>query len=122
MSPPGPLAAPLPGGTTTGRQALTASQLELMTRAAHKALVDCDVVIGPSKVSRLVRKFAKAVSRQGLTFHEFLTNEAHLSPVQQRRIVGHPEWARVIAYSDPTGEAAVSNVLRAQGGRQARIA
>lgn len=49
MSPPGLLAVPAPGGTTTGRQALTASQLELMTRAAHKALVDCDVVIGPSK-------------------------------------------------------------------------
>lgn len=114
MSPPGLLAQPLPGGTTTGRQALTASQLELMTRAAHKALVDCDVVIGPSKVSRLVRKFAKAVSRQGLTFHEFLTNEAHLSPSQQRRIVSHPEWAWVIAYADPTGETAVNNVLRSE--------
>lgn len=52
MSPPGLLAVPAPGGTTTGRQALTASQLELMTRAAHKALVDCDVVIGPFSYPR----------------------------------------------------------------------
>jgi hypothetical protein len=103
-----------PGGTTTGRQALTGTQLEAMTRAAHTALNDCGVIVGPSRVARIIRRFAKAISRHGYTFHEFLTNEAALTAEQQHRILGHPEWARCIAYADPTGEHAVNRVMNSR--------
>lgn len=111
-APPGATPGILPGGTTTGRQALTGSQMELMLRAAHHALAAADVVIGPSKVARIVRRFGVAVSRRGQTFHEFLTNEANLTPSQQRRVFANPDLARCIAYLDPTGETAVNNVMR----------
>ncbi len=97
--------------------ALTGAQLELMTRAAHTALSECDVVVGPSKVARLVRRFGKALSRNGVTFHEFLGREVRLTSEQRHRLLGHPEWARVIAYSDPTGEEATNRAMR--HGRQA---
>ncbi|ORX08074.1 hypothetical protein AWC30_03965 [Mycolicibacillus trivialis] len=83
-----------------------------MVTAAHKALADADVEIGPSKVARIVRRFGRAADQHGMTFHEFLTNEANLTPAQRRSVVGHPELARVIAYADPTGETAVNRVMR----------
>lgn len=101
-----------PGGTTKGRRALTSQQMELMTRAAHTALSECGVVVGPSKVARLIRRFGHALSRNGVTFHEFLGREVALTAEQRHRLLGHPEWARVIAYADPTGETAVNRAMR----------
>lgn len=92
--------------------ALTGNQLHLMTRAAHTALSECGVVVGPSKVARLVRKFGSALARNGVTFHEFLTSEVRLTAEQRHRLLGHPDWARAISYADPTGESAVNNVLK----------
>lgn len=113
-APPGITANPeIPGGTTEGRQALTGSQINLMITVAHKVMAESGVVIGPSKVSRIVRRFGQSIARHRMTFHEFLCNEANLTPAQRRTIVGHPEWQRVIAYLDPTGETAVNNVMRA---------
>lgn len=109
--PPGQLAETRTGGNTTGRQALTGSQLEAAVRAAHKVLADCGVTIGPSRVAKIVRRFSTAIARHGMTFHEFLSDEANLTSVQRHTIIGHPEWFRVIAYADPTGETAVNNVL-----------
>ena len=103
-----------PGGTTTGRPALTGTQLEAMTRAAHTALSECGVIVGPAKVARIIRRFGKAISAHGYTVHEFLTNEAALTAEQQHRILGHPEWARCIAYADPTGEHAVNRVMNSR--------
>lgn len=67
--------------------------------------------MSPSKVARLIARFDRAVGR-GRSFHEFLTTEAHLPPAVIRKLLTHPEWHRVIAYHDPTGETAVNNVLR----------
>ena len=115
MSPPTAVATNQPGGTTTGRTALTGKHLELMVRAAHTALRECEVVISPSKVNRLVRRFAKAIGRQGMTFHEFLSDEANLSPRQRVQLVANPDLARAIAYLDPVGETAVNRVKRQRG-------
>lgn len=111
-APPGITPAPAPGGTTTGRYALTGNQLEAMTRAAHAALVECDVVVGPSKVARLVRRFSSAIAKTGVTFHEFLSGEVRLTSEQRHRLLRNPDWSRAIAYCDPTGETAVNNVMR----------
>lgn len=100
-----------PGGTTTGRQALTGVQLEMMLRAAHTALAQCGIDITPMKVNRIVRNFAKALARTGKTFHEFLCDEANATDAQRHLLLLNPEWAKVIAYTDPTGEKAVNNVM-----------
>jgi hypothetical protein len=99
------------GGSTTGRVALTGHQLTLVTKAAHTALTECDVEIGPCKVNKIVRRFAKMLVRHRLTFHEFLSDSAN----SMRFAGGDPELAKVIAYLDRTGEDAVNHVMRERG-------
>jgi hypothetical protein len=55
------------------------------------------------------------VESNGLAFEEFLANSVQLTAEQRRRALANPDIARVIAYADPTGEAAVNNVLRDDG-------
>lgn len=99
-----------PGGTTTGRSALTGSELNLVTKAAYAAMAAMgDDVVSPAKVNKIVRRFAKALARARMTFHEFISDEAN------RDRIGDPELSRVIAYLDPVGEAAVNRVMRARG-------
>lgn len=93
------------GGTTKARAALTGSQIALVTTAAHKALTDCDVEIGPYKVNKIVRRFAKALVRSRMTFHEFLTDVTS----QRRLKMSDPDLARVVSYIDRTGEWATWN-------------
>jgi len=110
MSPPGLRATPrAPGGTTSP------GSHELAVRAAHKALRDCGVEILPCKVNRILRGFEKRARREGVTFHEFLSGAAGLTPGQRRRIAADPDLQRVIAYTDPTGETAVDNILKRAG-------
>jgi hypothetical protein len=103
----------VPGGTTT-RNALTGQQIEMVTRAAHKALAERGEQIGPSKIARVIRRFGHALNRSRMTFHEFLCNEAN----RPRLLLQDPELVRVIAYLDPTGETAVNNVLRQRSRRE----
>ncbi len=111
MAPPGPMADLQTGGSTRA-----GSQIEMTIRAAHTALANCGVQMSPRKVNRIVRRFERNAKANGLTFHQFLTDEANLSPEQRRRIVGNPDLARVFDYrDDPTGEMAVNNVLRQLG-------
>ncbi|MCV7255261.1 hypothetical protein H7J86_24160 [Mycobacterium hackensackense] len=67
--------------------------------------------MSPSKVARIVARFDRALGR-GRSFHEFLTSEAALPPAAVRAAMAHPEWHRVIAYADPTGEKAAARVRR----------
>lgn len=83
--------------------------------AAHLALQESGVAMSASKVARLVAKFDRLAGR-GRTFHEFIVREAELPSVAVRRLLAHPEWHRVVAYSDPTGETAVNNVMRGSRG------
>lgn len=113
MAPPGLLAPTRSGGSTDTIH--TGSHIEKAIRAAHKALNSCGIDISPSKVNRIVRRFAANAKRHGLTFHEFLTDAANLTPKQRGQILTDPDLARVIAYLDPVGEEAVSRVLAARG-------
>jgi hypothetical protein len=115
MAPPGLTAQPQPGGSTI----CSGSQIELAIRAAHKALGACGVEISPRKVNRIVHRFAARAKTHGWTFHQFVSDAANLSPKQRNRLLAQPDWARVIAYLDPTGETAVNNVLR-HGGASAQ--
>ena len=111
-APPGNLPAPVVGGNwNTDR----AKRRDAAIAAAHQALAESGVVLSPSKVARIVARFDRA-SGQGRTFHEFIVREAHLPPAAIRRLRSRPEWHQVIAYADPTGEAAVNNVLRGSRG------
>lgn len=106
--PPNPLPPNGAGGDTTGRKALAGSQLELIIRAAHKALADSDIAITPMKTNRIVRRFEQALRRSRMTFHEFLTDEANRDRIKMK----DPLLSRVLSYADPTGERAVNNVMR----------
>ena len=110
MPPPGQQAAIPAGGSTR-----TGSQIELAIRAAHRALATLGVQVSPRKVNRIVRRFATNAKANGLTFHQFLGEEANLTPVQRRQILGDSDLARAIAYMDPTGDTAVRNVMRRGG-------
>lgn len=69
--------------------------------------------MSPSKVNRLVREFKHRVEKNGFPFEAFLANSALITDQQLRAVLANPDFARVISYSDPTGEHAVNNVVRA---------
>lgn len=89
---------------------------ETLIRDAHIALINAGVHMSPSKVSRLVRQYKQRVEANGYSFGEFLANAVVMSADQRRRVMVDPAVARVISYADPTGESAVTNVMRAAGG------
>lgn len=88
------------------------SQTEELVQRAHMILDACGYPMGPNKVARLVRQFRHRVEGNGFAFFDFLANAMRLSDEQRRRALSDPEIARVIAYADPTGEAAVHNILK----------
>lgn len=86
---------------------------EDMVRAAHLIFANCGVETGGSKVSRLVRDFRRRVEQNGFAFFDFLANSVQLDAECRRTALSDPDVLRVIAYSDPTGEAAIRNVMKA---------
>jgi len=105
-------AHPASGGTT-GTEA--SGQTERLIRDAHVILDGCGYPMGSRKVHRLVRRYVETVARNGWSLFDYIASAISLDAEQRRRAMLHPEVARVIAYVDPTGEAAVRNVMR--GGR-----
>lgn len=71
--------------------------------------------MGARKVNRLVQTFETRVERNGFAFFDFLANSVQLSAQQRRLALADPDVQRVIAYSDPTGESAVGNVMKERG-------
>jgi hypothetical protein len=96
-----------PGGSTAAQSGGIVSA-EAAIKAAHLHLAACGVVLSPSKVSRLVRRFKDTVEHNGcMTFDEFLINAAGMSADQRRRIRG-----RLL---DPVGDQACAAVMRERG-------
>lgn len=109
-------AAARPHKTSGGsRSAEAKSQTERRVRAAHMAMMHCNVEMSNAKTRRLVRRFEREVNRNGWTFHEFLFNAANLTLDQRRSVMCHRTLARLLSYCDPTGERAVNNVLGQRG-------
>lgn len=68
--------------------------------------------MGPRRVNKLVRDYQGRVEKNGYDFFAFLANAVQLSAEQRRRALLNPDIARVISYTDRTGEDAVTNVMR----------
>jgi hypothetical protein len=114
MSPPGLKACPArPGGSTIEPEALI--------RDLYRLIDHHNIAIGPRKVNRLVREFIARIAKWTVRgsveelLGDFLEHKLNLSIEQRQRITTDPDWARVIFYLDPTGEAACNRVLRQQG-------
>ena len=90
---------------------------EARIRAAHAVLDHCGYPMSPSKVMRLVRTFESRVAANGFSFFDFFANAIQLDAARRRAMLADPDLALVISYADPTGEAAVRNVMRPGGAR-----
>ena len=99
------------GNKSTEAQGQTAK----LIIAAQNILGACGYPMGPSRVSKLVRRFQHRVEGNGFAFFDFIANAIRLSEAQRRRALADPDIARIISYLDPTGETAVNNVLRKSG-------
>ncbi len=106
-APPGVIAHPAPHGGSTF------AGTEALIRGAHLIFTNCGVSISPQRVTRLVRQFKSRVEQNGFAFFDFLANSVQLDAERRRTALSDPDVLRVIAYSDPTGEAAVRNVMKA---------
>lgn len=99
-----------PSSTPTGGS----TSAETLIKHAHRLLQNCGIPMSPSKISRLVREYKHRVEQNGFSFEAFLVNSVELTAEQRRRALADPETARIFSYwSDPTGEDAVNNVMRA---------
>ncbi|MHC9292492.1 hypothetical protein ACRCUN_08475 [Mycobacterium sp. LTG2003] len=94
---------------------------EALVTHAHKLLANCGVSISPSKVSRMVREYKRRVEKNGFPFEAFLVNTVQLTAEQRRQMLANPDIARVISYSDPTGETAANNVDRGTRRRPSHV-
>ncbi|WP_234788097.1 hypothetical protein [Mycolicibacterium setense] len=105
-APPGLMAPPVFGGST-------APSKSEMIGAARLILDNCGIKFGTRKVIRIVTEFAhRAPNGSGHAFFLYLTNAVQMSEAQKVAALSNPDIARCIAYCDPTGEAAVNNVMR----------
>lgn len=105
-SPPGVVAHT---STTRGNRVL---DMQALQAAAQTILWNCGIDFGPNKITRLCLRFAQRVAGNGYDFFDFIANQVELSAEERRRALHDPEVVRVISYADPTGEAAVRNVMR----------
>lgn len=110
MSPPGAVvySARSGGSINTGGT----SQRERLIRAAHAILDGCGYEMGPSRVLKIVCAFERKVASNGWSFFEYLANTVQLDADKRHQLLNDPDVMRVVSYADPTGETAVSNVLR----------
>lgn len=91
------------------------TSVEGRIRAARVVLDNCGHRMSQSKLSRLIRTYTARVEANGFSFFDYLANAIVLDAQERRRLLDNPDVARVIAYSDPTGETAVSRVMRERG-------
>jgi prophage antirepressor-like protein len=69
--------------------------------------------LSENKIVRLVLRFKdKAPHGSKFLFFQFLCSAVDVNTDQRRAALLNSDVARVIGYSDPTGEQAVNNVLR----------
>ena len=81
------------------------------------AVLVCDnlgINLGPNRINRLAVDFARQFpTGSGWMFFLHLANDVlRVSESQHRRLLINPDIARVISYTDRTGEEAVTNVMR----------
>jgi hypothetical protein len=105
-SPPAAKAANRLGGST-------APLKNHLANAAAVILQNVGIEFGTRKIFRLVDSFVeRAPQAGGHVFFQYLANSVQMSQSQRRTALANPDIARAISYSDPTGEAAVNNVMK----------
>lgn len=106
MSPTGLMASPRSGVSTS-------PSMDELKSLARLVCTNIGVDFGANRINRLVTQFVRTMPNAGgRTFILYLANAVQMSEDQKRRVLSDPDIARVIAYADPTGEAAVNNVIR----------
>lgn len=91
----------------------TAPSVADLINAGRLILDNCGIAFGNRKLFRLVHNFAdRAPNASGFVFFNYLTAAVQMSEAQKRSALLNPDIARVISYADPTGEAAVNNVVK----------
>lgn len=102
--------------TTGGKfRAETQNLRDARVTASHTILGNCGITMSATKVRRLVQRFEHDVEPMGWSFFDFLANAVQLDVERRRQLLDNPDVARAITYADPTGEAAVRNVMRGGG-------
>lgn len=104
-----------PPGLTTGSRigGSTSPSTNNLVNAARLILDNCGIAFSTNKIVRLVIQFNRAMpNANGHAFFLYLTNAVQMSEAQKVSALSNPDIARCIAYADPTGEAAVNNVMR----------
>lgn len=81
---------------------------------AQRLLDACHVPAQPPWVHRTVSNYLRYVEHTGFPFGAYLLNRVQLNAEQRRRAMQDPELHNFLCYSDPTGETAVRNVMRAK--------
>ena len=93
-------------------RSISFSDIEALKAAARTVLWNCGIDFGPNRINKLCVRFVNRVHGNGFDFFDFLANQVELTADQRRSALADPEVQRVIAYADPTGEAAVDRVMR----------
>ena len=88
---------------------------EVFARDADRLLAACGVYRSRAWISRVVRDYMSSIAGAGFPFGAYLLNRVELNAEQRRAALNDPEVAYLLEYADPTGEAAVRNVLRGAG-------
>jgi len=109
------------GGTATlhkrrnhERRTSTPDEISKIVSQAGRVLEACGIVRSPSWLSRTVRSYMRHAAPKGLTFGAWLVTQVQLGEEHRRRVLSDPELRYVLVYSDPTGESAVRNAMRAR--------
>ena len=106
----------------TGRVARTSTSrwnnvtVEDLKKAARAVLWDAGIDYSPNKIARLCLRYLDHVQHKGCSFLDFLSVTVQVDAERLRRAATDPSVARVLTYADPTGELAVSNVIRGRSG------
>lgn len=106
MSPPGLTAS------SSARCITTAATPETLIRDTHTLLEAAGIHRSPNWVTKTVRSYLRSTVR-GLPFGQVLAAELQLTIQQRAQLASRSELRYVLEYRDPTGEAAVRNVLAA---------
>lgn len=95
------------------RRNMSAEPTELLMRDAGLLLDACGVDRSRAWISRTVRVYLDAPV-QGLPFGSFLAARIELNEYQRRALAERADLRYLLTYADPTGEAAIRNVMRGQ--------
>jgi hypothetical protein len=102
--------------STSGGSTSTAANTQTLCRHAHVIAAAAGIPVGPSKVSKLVRRYEAQVAHNGWPFWYFIANALMLTAEQRAHLAVDPEVTRIWPHRlDPTGEDAVRNVYRQRG-------